>query len=84
MSTKASLACAGAFAAAAVLAGIGPALSHTIVGNRLFPATIGIDDPGVNDELTLPSFAYVANPDGSLQYDFHGAWQKTITPDLSF
>jgi hypothetical protein len=82
MSTKASL--AGALAAAAVLAGIGPAFSHTIVGNRLFPATIGIDDPGVNDELTLPSFAYVANPDGSLQYDFHGAWQKTITPDLSF
>jgi hypothetical protein len=84
MSHKASLTCAGAFAAAATLAGICPALSHTVVGNRLFPATLGIDDPGVNDELALPSFAYVSNPDGSLQYDFTLAWQKTITPDLSF
>lgn len=84
MSHKASLACAGVFAAAATLAGTGPALSHTIVGNRLFPATIGIDDPGVNDELTLPSFAYVTNPDDSLEYDFKIAYQKTITPDLSF
>lgn len=84
MSHKAPLACAGVFAAAATLAGIGPALSHTIVGDRVFPATIGIDDPGVNDELTLPTFAYVANPDDSLEYDFKLAYQKTITPDLSF
>lgn len=83
MFSKASLACAGAFAAAATLAGVGPALSHTIVGNRVFPATIGIDDPGVNDELTLPSFAYATNPDGSLQYDFALEWQKTITRDWS-
>ena len=47
MSHKASVACAGAIAAAATLAGIGPALSHTIVGNRVFPATLAIDDPGV-------------------------------------
>ena len=70
MSHKASLACAGAFAAAATLAGISPALSHTIVGNRVFPATLDIDDPGVNDEFTRPLFAYVPNPDGSNQYDF--------------
>jgi hypothetical protein len=56
MSYKVSMACAGAFAAAATLAGISPAHSHTIVGNRLFPATLAIDDPGVNDELALPSF----------------------------
>ncbi len=84
MSFKASSAGVGLFAAAAILVGIGPAFSHTIVGNRLFPATLGIDDPGVNDELALPAFAYVPNPDGSLQYDFALEWQKTITPDLSF
>ena len=44
MSHKASLACAGAFAAAASLAGIGSAFSHTIVGQRVFPATLAIDD----------------------------------------
>jgi hypothetical protein len=84
MSHKASLACAGAIAAAATLAGIGPALSHTIVGNRVFPATLAIDDPGVNDELGLPTFSYFANPDNSNEFDFNGAWQKTITYNLSF
>jgi hypothetical protein len=29
--------------------------AHVIVGNRFFPATLGIDDPGVNDELSLPT-----------------------------
>ena len=48
MSYKASMACAGAFAAAAAFADISPALSHMIVGNRVFPATLDIDDPGVN------------------------------------
>jgi hypothetical protein len=84
MSHKASVACAGAIAAAATLAGIGPALSHTIVGNRVFPATLAIDDPGVNDELALPTFSYFANPDNSNEFDFNGFWQKTITYDLSF
>ena len=84
MSHKASLACAGAFAAAATLAGISPALSHTIVGNRVFPATLDIDDPGVNDELTAPVFGYIPNPDGSNAYGFGFEWQKTITADLSF
>ena len=84
MSHKASLACAGAIAAAATLAGIGPALSHTIVGNRVFPATLAIDDPGVNDELGLPTFSYFPNPDNSNEFDFNGAWQKTITYNLSF
>jgi hypothetical protein len=84
MSHKTSLACAGAIAAAATLAGIGPALSHTIVGNRVFPATLAIDDPGVNDEFALPTFSYFANPDNSNEFDFNVFWQKTITYDLSF
>jgi hypothetical protein len=89
MSHKASLACAGAFAAAAAFAGIGPALSHTIVGNRVFPATLTIDDPGVNDELALPAFAYSAatTPDGTLgpiSYTFGWEYAKTITADLGF
>jgi hypothetical protein len=84
MSHKASLACAGAIAAAATFAGIGPALSHTVVGNRVFPATIAIDDPGVNDELGLPTFSYFPNPDNSNEFDFNGAYQKTITYNLSF
>jgi hypothetical protein len=84
MSHKASLACAGAIAAAATFAGIGPALSHTIVGNRVFPATVTIDDPGVNDELALPMFTYAPNADGSNQFDFTFDYAKTITADLGF
>src|SRR5262245_9854532 len=34
------------------LAGAG---AHEIVGNRFFPATLTIDDPGVNDELAVPT-----------------------------
>ena len=48
-------------ACAALLAGAPPAYAHTIVGDRVFPATLTIDDPGVNDELALPSFAYMAS-----------------------
>ena len=84
MSSRTSLACAGAFAAAAILAGVSPALSHTIVGNRVFPATLEIDDPGVNDEFTAPFFSFAPNPDGSNAYGFGVQWQKTITADLSF
>src|SRR5262245_32784808 len=30
---------------------------HEIVGNRFFPATLAIDDPGVTDELALPTIS---------------------------
>jgi hypothetical protein len=78
---------AGAFSV--LPAGAPPALAHTIVGDRLFPATLAIDDPGVNDELALPSFAYLtsANPDGSpgsISYNFGWEYAKTITADLGF
>ena len=55
MSHKTSLACAGAFAAAAILAGISPASAHTVIGQRIFPATLTVDDPGVDDEMALPT-----------------------------
>jgi hypothetical protein len=77
----------GACAATAILIGVGTAQAHTIVGNRVFPATLTIDDPGVNDELALPAFAYMAaaNPDGSLgslSYSFGWEYAKTITADF--
>jgi hypothetical protein len=61
--------------------------AHTIVGNRVFPATLTIDDPGVNDELVLPSFSYLqsANPDrtlGPISYGLGWEYDKTITPDF--
>lgn len=82
MSHKTSLACAGVFAAAAIFAGIGPASAHTIIGDRIFPATLAISDPGTNDELTLPTFAYTYNADGSQSYNWNFFYGKRITADL--
>ena len=74
-------------AAATFLIAASPLYAHTIVGNRVFPATLTIDDPGINDELVLPSFSYLqsANPDGTLgpiSYSLGWEYDKTITPDF--
>ncbi|MGB8276572.1 MAG: hypothetical protein WCF20_01360 [Methylovirgula sp.] len=88
MSLQASTGLAGALGAAIMLIGISPSFAHTIVGNRVFPATLTIDDPGVNDELALPAFAFMPggfNPDGTSQPDSYSlGWEyaKTITADL--
>ena len=73
---------------AALLAGVSPGRAHTIVGDRVFPATLTVDDPGVNDELALPSFAYMASANadgspGSFNYSLGWEYSKTITSALA-
>jgi hypothetical protein len=88
MSRTFSVGLPSAIAAASLLLGASGATAHTIVGNRVFPATLTIDDPGVNDELALPAFAYMPGgiePNGSIDPDnYNLGWEyaKTITPDL--
>jgi len=55
--------------------------AHEIVGNRFFPATLGIDDPGVNDELSLPTVAnFRTGDDPSFrQRDISAEFSKRIT-----
>jgi hypothetical protein len=55
--------------------------AHEIVGNRFFPATLGIDDPGVNDELSLPTISSIKTGDDPpfRQRDFSGEFSKRIT-----
>jgi hypothetical protein len=84
MFNRLSLASTCAIGAAAFFIGANPAFPHVVVGDRFFPATLLIDDPGVNDELSLPTFAYLTNPDGSQQYDFAFEYSKRITPDFGF
>jgi len=74
------------------LAGLGvmliscsPASAHEIVGNRFFPATIGIDDPGVNDELSLPTVDSFNTGDipPVRQRDISAEFSKRITEDFA-
>ena len=39
-----------------------PALAHAVCGNRVFPPTLVMDDPGMNDEASLPTIQYTPNP----------------------
>jgi hypothetical protein len=78
----------------AVLAGAAAAFSitavsaHEIVGNRFFPATLAIDDPGVNDELAFPTIARsktsaTADTPAFKQMDVSGEFSKRITEDFA-
>jgi hypothetical protein len=55
--------------------------AHEIVGNRFFPATLGIDDPGVNDEMSLPTVANFNTGDDPpfRQRDISAEFSKRIT-----
>jgi hypothetical protein len=65
------------------------AWAHAVCGARVFPATLVMDDPGVSDELSLPTVQYLpippagGNPSGH-SVDFGFEWDKTITRDLGF
>src|SRR5262245_2839599 len=58
-----------------------PARAHEIVGNRVFPATLTIDDPGVNDELSVPTISISKTGDDPSfkQLDVSGEISKRIT-----
>ncbi len=64
---------------------LGSARAHEIVGNRFFPATLAIDDPGVNDELAFPTISkFKAGEDISVkQLDISGEISKRITEDFA-
>src|SRR5438046_7639394 len=70
---------------AILLVPIGGSAAHEIVGNRFFPATLGIDDPGVNDELSLPTVANFKTGDDPYfkQRDISGEFCKRIPKTFS-
>ena len=69
---------------AIALVSFSQATAHEIVGNRFFPATLGIDDPGVNDELSIPTVAaFKTGDDPSFkQRDISGEFSKRITEGI--
>ncbi len=68
-------------ALAIMLVALTESAAHEIVGNRFFPATLGIDDPGVNDELSIPTVSsFKTGDDPSFrQRDFSAEFSKRIT-----
>jgi hypothetical protein len=75
-----------ALATALTLSGTVPAVSHGVVGNRFFPATITTDDPFVADELSLPTVSHQkTGTDPSVkETNIDGEIAKRITPDIGF
>src|SRR5512143_1774199 len=78
-------ACAGLSGLAIALIPAGQSAAHEIVGNRFFPATLGIDDPGVNDELAFPTVDSFKTGDVPpvRQRDISGEFSKRITEDFA-
>ena len=77
---------AAAAGLSALLAGQA-AHAHAIAGPRVFPVTLTIDDPGVADEASLPTFSYQRLPDDpdtghGFQYNIAGEFNKRITEHL--
>ncbi|MGH7095985.1 MAG: hypothetical protein ACREFB_20955, partial [Stellaceae bacterium] len=79
----------GALALALASATASPALAHAVCGDRVFPATLTMDDPGVNDELSLPtiqdsSIPASAGSNAGRAIDYGFEFDKRITQDLGF
>jgi hypothetical protein len=81
ITTCTSVACAWAIGAGTVLLTQSPAFAHAVCGARIFPATLAIDDPGVGDELALPTLTWLPqNSGGSQEFDATFSYTKTIFP----
>jgi hypothetical protein len=59
--------------------------AHEIAGNRFFPATLAIDDPGVNDELAMPTITMTKSGDEPpvKELDISGEYAKRLTDSLA-
>ena len=78
---------AGLASACLILSQTSSAQAHAVAGNRVFPVTLTMDDPGVADEASVPTFTYQrSGADGgtgpSHEYDFNFEYDKTITPNF--
>ena len=70
-----------------VLLGGADAHAHAVAGARTFPVTLTIDDPGVADEASRPTFSFQRQPDDpdtghGFQYNVAAELDKRITENL--
>jgi hypothetical protein len=69
------------------LLGSAAAHAHAIAGARVFPVTLTIDDPGVADEASIPTFSFQRQPNDpdtghGYQYNVAAEFDKRITERL--
>src|ERR1700730_9893905 len=73
-------------AAAATLVFPSLATAHAIAGDRVFPATMAVDDPGVGDEINM-EFGHVKSDTGDGDSKNTNTttleWDKLITPSFA-
>ena len=72
-------------AGATLFACAAPAAAHVVAGARVFPVTLTFDDPGVNDEASIPALAYqrsgaAGGAGPAHEVDLGLEFDKTITP----
>ncbi len=85
MSTMNLRAFAGAIAAVAGSLTASSAIARAVCGSRIFPATLGIDDPGVSDELALPTVGYLPhNGHEAEEFDISGRHGTGAVGELHF
>jgi hypothetical protein len=72
--------CLALAAALTVMLARSPAHAHAIAGDRVFPVTLTLDDPGVADEATLPAVTWQRGAGPSNAWQFQWEFDKTITP----
>lgn len=65
----------------------GQACAHAVAGARVFPVTLTLDDPGVADEASIPTFTYQrqgtqGGPGPTYQYNVSAEFDKRITEHL--
>jgi hypothetical protein len=81
------LACRATGAATVLAAGLSGAHAHAIVGPRVFPVTLTLDDPGVADEASVPTISYQRSgaedgPGPVHETDIEFEYDKRITRDF--
>lgn len=69
------------------IAGTKTVFAHGVAGKRFFPTTLTVEDPFVNDELTLPTVTSlrengVGDEPSTRETEFSAEYTKTLTPNL--
>lgn len=75
----------GALALGAAAFAAGAAEAHCLVGGRMFPSTLAIDDPCVNDELAFPAFAVRGTGDqpANREFDLSAHYAKRVFDNVA-